>query len=89
MQGLVGFLINIYWKFIKESCKSEFCKLVKIWQNYGHEFVASLFGQRCMTESSAVICKFRFKKFATIPEIYNFLKRLFLTYVPLVWSARC
>ena len=30
-------------KFIMESSSEKVCKSVEIWQNYGHEFVASLF----------------------------------------------
>ena len=43
MQGLVGFSTALYFKFTRESSSDFFCKSVKIWQNYGHEFVASLF----------------------------------------------
>jgi len=34
-------------KFTKESSSKKFCKSVKIWQNYGFEFVASFFGPPC------------------------------------------
>ena len=34
-------------KFTKESSSKKFCKSVKIWQNYGYEFVASFFGPPC------------------------------------------
>ena len=41
MQRLVGLLMITLMQIYKESEKN--CKSIKIWQNYGHEFVASLF----------------------------------------------
>ena len=39
MQGVMGFLIIT----LLQSSSNKKCKSVKIWQNCGHEFVASLF----------------------------------------------
>jgi len=44
LEGVVGFLITTLLKFTKESSRKKFCKSVKIGQNYGLEFVASIFG---------------------------------------------
>jgi len=53
MQGVVRFLKTTAnyckCKFTKESSIKK-CKSVKIWQNYGHEFVASLFGPPCIEQ---------------------------------------
>jgi len=58
MHGLFGFLISSWLQiyqgmfqyfekyFYKKKIEKFYkilCKLVKIWRNYGHEFVASLF----------------------------------------------
>jgi len=37
------FNIHLNCKFTKESSSKKFLQSVKIWQNYGHESVASLF----------------------------------------------
>ena len=41
VQWMMGLRITIYCKFTKESWK-KCCKSIKIWQNYGHDFVASV-----------------------------------------------
>jgi len=44
MQGTVGFLITILLQIYQRIFPwQKNLKSVKIWQNYGHEFVASLF----------------------------------------------
>ena len=44
MQGVMGFLISVNYKFTRESSgEKKKIKSVKIWQNYGHESVAPIF----------------------------------------------
>ena len=41
MQGVVGVLLTTLLQIYKKIFREKFWKSVKIWQNYGHEFVAS------------------------------------------------
>ena len=50
MQGVVTFLITSLLK-IYEGILKKISKSVKIWRNYGHEFVALLFGPPCEHDS--------------------------------------
>jgi len=48
VQGVVEFLINHFTANLPRNLPEKtFWILVKIWQNYGHEFVAPLFGLPC------------------------------------------
>jgi len=47
MQGVVGFLNNNFTAYLPRNLSmKKFRKTIKMWQNYGHEFVA--FGPTCI-----------------------------------------
>jgi len=45
MQGVVGFSMTTLLQIYYRICRWIIFKLAKVWQNYGHEFVASFLAQ--------------------------------------------
>jgi len=69
MQGVVEFLMSSIMKIHLGIFQWKiFCKPVKIWQNYSHEFVASLFGRTLYIAEFMYICRTKLERLHNVTD---------------------